>query len=509
MNASFLSAGLVFGREILRVLVAIVSLLLALTPIASAQTTYDWLNTAPDGNWKRGADGARWNPGGLWDEPPQFNILRLNNNHFSNTTNNVAAGYIINQLLFGSSSTTSRNVSGNALSFSDANFGATGPKIENQANATHTVSLNITGDTDNSLELNPVSGDLTISGTINNNGSFIDVFGNNSKWLRLEGIVSGSGGLAIKQNSTVVIKADMSYAGDTVVEAGFLNLGESTTAGSLDSRVKLASGTILTVVSDSSVAGVSENGVNNAGTVTINNGKTLTINGTDQGTLQQSAIGGDGGLTLSAAGNTVLRLYGNNQYKGATTITDGTLELAGVAGTGGLTQTASVSVSGGGVLLIANSNQVRDGASVSLSGGTIQRGNGVSETFGALTLEGDSFLDFGSGTTGNMTFGIYEGGTTPSNKLTVNRFAEGNTLVFGNNVGSFLPTGGALSNAYFSFNNGFTYNSSTFTITAIPEPSTYLAVAGLFALFLWPIRRRLLKDVKSVFGPRPTGRAAG
>jgi hypothetical protein len=161
------------------------------------------------------------------------------------------------------------------------------------------------------------------------------------------------------------------------------------------------------------------------------------------------------------------------------------------------------------VLLIANSNQVRDGASVSLSGGTIQRGNGVSETFGALTLEGDSFLDFGNGTTGNMTFGIYEGGTTPSNKLTVNRFAEGNTLVFGNNVGSFLPTGGALSNAYFSFNNGFTYNSSTFTITAIPEPSTYLAVAGLFALFLWPIRRRLLKDVKSVFGTRPTGRAAG
>ena len=79
--------------------------------------------------------------------------------------------------------------------------------------------------------------------------------------------------------------------------------------------------------------------------------------------------------------------------------------------------------------------------------------------------------------------------------------------MFGNNVASYLPTGGALSNDYFSFNNGFTYDSVTFTVTAIPEPSTYVAAAGLLALFLWPIRRRLLKDVKSVLGLRPTGRA--
>ncbi len=36
-------------------------------------------------------------------------------------------------------------------------------------------------------------------------------------------------------------------------------------------------------------------------------------------------------------------------------------------------------------------------------------------------------------------------------------------------------------------------NSSffTFTITAIPEPSTYVAAIGLLALMLWPLRRRL------------------
>jgi hypothetical protein len=35
------------------------------------------------------------------------------------------------------------------------------------------------------------------------------------------------------------------------------------------------------------------------------------------------------------------------------------------------------------------------------------------------------------------------------------------------------------------------WNGSTFTIAAIPEPSTYVAAIGLLALMLWPLRRRL------------------
>ena len=158
------------------------------------------------------------------------------------------------------------------------------------------------------------------------------------------------------------------------------------------------------------------------------------------------------------------------------------------------------------MLLIANSNQVRDGASVSLSGGTIQRASGVTETFGNLTISGASTLDFGSGaaTAGTLQFQTYS--NSGSSRVTVSNFSVGNKLQF---LSSNFNSGNL---AQFAFSNGYTTSIETsmdkdyFTITAIPEPSTYAAASGLLAMFLWPVRRRLIKDAKSVLGLRPTGR---
>ena len=108
----------------------------------------------------------------------------------------------------------------------------------------------------------------------------------------------------------------------------------------------------------------------------------------------------------------------------------------------------------------------------------------MSETFGNLNLTQASFLDFGSGTAGNFSFGTY----TPSSLLTINNFAPGNTLVFGSDLRSSIN-----STNLFQFSGGFTSawnGSNTFTITAIPEASTYVAAIGLLGLMLWPLRRR-------------------
>lgn len=71
---------------------------------------------------------------------------------------------------------------------------------------------------------------------------------------------------------------------------------------------------------------------------------------------------------------------------------------------------------------------------------------------------------------------------------------SGGTIVFGSDLRSSIT-----NSSLFSFTNGGIGRSSwdegniTLTITAIPEPSTYLAALGLLALMFWPLRRRRIK----------------
>jgi hypothetical protein len=110
----------------------------------------------------------------------------------------------------------------------------------------------------------------------------------------------------------------------------------------------------------------------------------------------------------------------------------------------------------------------------------------VSEVFGNLNLTQASFLDFGSGAAGNLTFGTY----TPSSLLTISNFGLANTLVFGSDLTSAIN-----NTAFFVFNNGgidsYSWNetTSTFTITAVPEASTYVAALGLLCLGALPLFR--------------------
>jgi autotransporter-associated beta strand protein len=237
--------------------------------------------------------------------------------------------------------------------------------------------------------------------------------------------------------------------------------------------------------------------------LTITNGATATMglalgNVTDNvivtdstgGITIGSAISGAGrNLTKAGSGAGILTLATANTFSGATTVASGTLRLDSASGDA-LGSTASVAVASGATLLLAQDDQVNNAAAITLSGGTITRGAGVSETFGDLTVTGSGFLDFGAGATGELRFGTY----APSALLTVYNFLPGNRLVF---VGSNL-SGSIDDSGLFSFQGGFQsvwdQDASTFTVTAIPEPSAWLAAALLVVVMVGGSLRRVPSD---------------
>ena len=301
------------------------------------------------------------------------------------------------------------------------------------------------------------------TGNVTNNGALIF---HRSNDLTASNVISGTGALSKLGAGTVTLSGANTYSGTTTIGAGALKVGDNGTTGTLGAG-----------------------NVTNNGTLIFHRSDNLTASNAISGTGALSKLGA-GTVTLSAA----------NTFSGATTVSAGTLNLNNVAG-GSLGSTTNVSVATNAVLLVSQSNQVNNASAVSLSGGTIRTPAGISETFGNLSVTGSGTLDFGAtfGNASSMNFGTY----TPSALLTLNNFNFGSTLTFKTDLTSSIT-----NSSFFTFNNGgissFNWNAgtSTFTITAIPEPSTVLAVAGLVGLMLWPSRRRLLKDARSILGLR-------
>jgi autotransporter-associated beta strand protein len=337
--------------------------------------------------------------------------------------------------------------------------------------------------------------------------------GTNGAEVEISGIISGGSGNSVQSqdNGTLRLSGANTYDGQTSVRGNStLVVGNASALGSTTSGTFISTGATLDLngfnVGNEAITLQQSTGR----LVNSNTSAAATVAGNITNSQSTSVIGGPGNLTLSGSlssgvasgfsktGTGTVTLSGGtaNTLSGTVTVGEGTLKLDKTAGVNAIA--GNLIVSNSAVLLVAQSDQVNNSSAVTLSGGTIQRGSGVSEVFGNLNLTTGSFLDFGTGSTGTLSFGTY----TPSALLTVDNFFQGNVLTFRSDLS------GSINNTNsFRFDNAFTSSwdsgSTTFTITAIPEPSTYLAAAGLLAVLMWPSRRRLLKDAKSVLGLRP------
>lgn len=206
------------------------------------------------------------------------------------------------------------------------------------------------------------------------------------------GAISGTGNLAVAGPGTVVLAADNTWAGDTVVDTGTLQVG----AGGL-------TGTLGT-----------------AGSVTLTNGGTLAFNRADDITNAVTVLGTDGVLAQVGSGTLVITSEANDY--GATVITAGRLQLgdgvnaSGQLGRGPITvmspgllvinrpeaPTLTNLVTGtGGLILMGPTNQISTVAGVNTySGGTI-----VSNATVVLVPPATSPVDVGYQGVNNGAFG--------------------------------------------------------------------------------------------------------
>ena len=116
-------------------------------------------------------------------------------------------------------------ISGNAIDIAD--------KIENLSANLQTISNNLVNIGSSKLELNPVGGDLTLNGSIDNSGQNIEVYGTSSHDLTLGGDVSGDGKLIIQEYSHVRIAGASTFTNNTEIDTGELWIDEG---GSLSSE---------------------------------------------------------------------------------------------------------------------------------------------------------------------------------------------------------------------------------------------------------------------------------
>ena len=379
--------------------------------------------------------------------------------------------------------------------------GSVRPNPNNNNTAVQGVFSSITFDSTATNFLITGVAALTISNGITNNSVNTQTFNNpitlgssNVNFATLSGNITmrqavgdaGAGrGITKTGSATLTLTNTNTYTGATTISDGAVVLsggGSLSTNSALDlagatARFDIA-GLTASGSTNASLAGV-------AGSVVNLGSKNFDVGGNNTSTTFAGTITNTGSLTKSGTGTLTLSGASANTYSGLTTISAGTLNLNKTAGVNAIA--GATTINSGAVLLISASNQVDSGAgnTVTLSGGTIRRGGNVSEVFGDLNVSAASFLDFGAANAaGTLSFGTY----TASALLTVQNFLPGNKLQFASGFNAaLLPTGGSLSNTNFSFSNGFTTGTEDgyFTITAIPEPSTFLAALGLLAMALW------------------------
>ena len=351
--------------------ISIVLLLVVSFNFSYSQTTFYWRNDQSPGNnasWTSTVPFYFWN-GSAGAVPSGGDILFFDGSVGTTMTNNLTATNRF-KITFGNTGAVARTIGGaTANTFYD--YGGTWPRIQNDAtNILHTINfpLNASTTTGINLELVANTGSIAFGGLLNNNGRTIQIYGNNAavdatnRFIRLTGVLSGTGALNVSQFGVVKLNATHTYTGQTQIdngelwiESGSIAAGSSIFVGNGGQMANVAKfwlsnatgGTSFTrpiTINDGNATTRYLGGLNTSGTNTFSGAIT---NSSTTGGLYLSALNSGGTTTFSgviSGGGAVLSdglgtvvLSGTNTYSGGTRLLSGTLTASAAANLGNAT----------------------------------------------------------------------------------------------------------------------------------------------------------------------------
>jgi autotransporter-associated beta strand protein len=321
--------------------------------------------------------------------------------------------------------------------------GTTGPNSDNKISAG-----SIAGSTTfflgaNQLTVGSNNLSSTVSGTVEDGGSF-----------------GGSGASLVKIGTgTLTLSGVNTYSGGTTINGGAISVSADNNLGAASGGLTLDGGTLQTTGTFSSARAVTLNA--GGGTFNTNAGTALTLT---------SAVTGSGGLTKAGGGTLVLT--GANTYSGGTTVNAGTLQLGpggslaagsalaingGIFSLNGNNQTVgTISGSGGGIVLGNGTLTMGDGSNTTLAavisgtGGVIKQGSGILNLTGANTYTGPTSVMAGTlavngSLAGNVTVG--SAGTLGGNGTIAGVVTNNGTIAPGNSIGLLTVNGSFVQSA--------------------------------------------------------------
>jgi fibronectin-binding autotransporter adhesin len=366
----------------------------------------------------------------------------------------------------------------------------------------------------------------------------------NSNNLTAGGVISGTGFGVTKQGAgNLTLNGLNSYSGVTTINNGTItantlaNGGSNSSIGSssniasnlvinggvlnYDSGSASSTNRLFTIGSSGAI--IQNNSSSSAFTVNFTNTSAITVSGTTDRTLTLRGLN-TGDNTLSAAlidpsspgklsvtkdnlGTWILA--GNNTYTGATTVNSGALLINGSTATGSAVTVNNSGTTLGGGGTIGGTVSVASGSH--LSPGTTSAGNTATLNTGALTLSSGSFfnVDLNGTTAGSGYDQVSVTGllAISGSNLVVTvggGLQTGNKFFVALNDGTDAVTGTFAQGSTVTASNGYTFlinytddggggllgNDISLTLTAVPEPRTWIGPAlALAAISFTQLRK--------------------